>query len=258
MSAPIVPPAVILSHTQMGENIGAAARAMKNFGLSDLRLIAPKCGWPNDRAQILASGAGDILDAASLHTTAKDALADVQLVLATTARGRDVTREILTAEAAARRLREASEKGLKTALLFGGERAGLDNDEISLCDALITIPTAPLPQVKSTELKAGSLNLGQAVLLLGYEWLKTGDATPASRTRPTIAVPAPRAELIDLFDHLERELDAGGFFFPPTKKGAMVRNIRAMILKSGLTDQQARTIRGMIVALVRNKYRGEA
>ena len=251
-------PAIILSHTQMGENVGAAARAMKNFGLSELRLIAPKMEWPNDRAQILASGAGDILERTRIYTDAKAALADCQLVLATTARGRDVTREVLTPEAAVQRLRQASEKGLKTALLFGGERAGLDNDEISLCDALITIPTAPLPQIKDSEIKAGSLNLGQAVLLLGYEWLKSADATPASRIRATIAVPAARQELVDLFEHLERELDAGGFFFPPAKKGAMVRNIRAMILRSGLTDQQARTIRGMIVALVRNKYRGNA
>ena len=246
-------PAIILSHTQMGENVGAAARAMKNFGLSELRLIAPKMEWPNDRAQILASGAGEILERTQIYTDAKAALADCQLVFATTARGRDVTREILTPQAAAQRLRQASDAGLKTALLFGGERAGLDNDEISLCDALITIPTAPLPQIKDSEIKAGSLNLGQAVLLLGYEWLKSADATPASRIRATIAVPAARQELVDLFEHLERELDAGGFFFPPAKKGAMVRNIRAMILRSGLTDQQARTIRGMIVALVRNK-----
>lgn len=250
-------PAIILSHTQMGENVGAAARAMKNFGLSELRLIAPMFAWPSDRAQILASGAGDILERTTLHPTASDALADVQLVLATTARGRDVTREILTPAEAAVRLRAASNAGLKTAILFGGERAGLDNDEISLCDALITIPTAPLPQVKATELKAGSLNLGQAVLLLGYEWLKAADATPASRLRNNIAAPASRRELVDLFEHLERELDASGFFFPPTKKAAMVRNIRAMILSSRLTDQQARTIRGMIVALVRNKYRGK-
>jgi tRNA/rRNA methyltransferase len=253
----MTPPAVILSQPQMGENVGAAARAMKNFGLSELRLIAPKMEWPNDRAQILASGAGDILERARIHADAAGALADFQLVLATTARGRDVTREVSTPEAAAQRLRQASQAGLKTALLFGGERAGLDNDEISLCDALITIPTAPLPQVKASEIKAGSLNLGQAVLLLGYEWLKSADQTPPSRIRQGVAVPASRQELVDLFEHLERELDAGGFFFPPAKKGAMVRNIRAMILRSGLTDQQARTIRGMIVALVRNKYRGE-
>jgi len=243
----MTPPAVILSHTQMGENVGAAARAMKNFGLSDLRLIAPKMEWPNDRAQILASGAGDILEAAQIHADAPRALADFQLVLATTARGRDVLREILTPQAAAQRLRQAAAAGLKTAILFGGERAGLENDEISLCDALITIPTAAM----------SSLNLGQAVLLLGYEWLKSADATPASRTRPSIAVPASRQELVDLFEHLERELNAGGFFFPPAKKGAMVRNLRAMILRSGLNDQEVRTIRGMIVALVRNKYRGQ-
>ena len=249
-------PAIILSHTQMGENIGAAARAMKNFGLSELRLIAPKCEWPNDRAQMLASGAGDILDRAALYPAAADALADVQLVLATTARGRDVTREVLTPAEAAARLREASARGLKTALLFGGERAGLDNDEISLCDALITIPTAPLPQIKDSEIKAGSLNLGQAVLLLGYEWLKAADVTPPSRTRAHTAVPAARADLIGLFEHLERELDAARFFFPPEKKDAMVRQLRAMVLRGGLNDQEVRTIRGMIVALVRNKYRG--
>jgi tRNA/rRNA methyltransferase len=251
-------PAIILSQTQMGENIGAAARAMKNFGLSELHLIAPKCEWPNDRAQMLASGAGDILNAATLHPDAAAGLCGFNLILATTARGRDVTRDILTPEEAAKRLRAAAAQGLKTAILFGGERAGLDNDEISLCDALITIPTAPLPQVKDSELKAGSLNLGQAVLLLGYEWLKSADATPPSRTRPSLALPATRAELIGLFEHLERELDAAHFFFPPEKKASMVRNMRAMIVRSGLTDQEARTIRGMIVALVKNKYRGEA
>jgi tRNA/rRNA methyltransferase len=257
MTAPVVSPAIVLSHTQMGENVGAAARAMKNFGLSELHLIAPKMEWPNDRAQILASGAGDVLAATQIHADAPSALAGFQLVLATTARGRDVTREILTPAEAAARLRDASRRGIRTAILFGGERAGLENDEISLCDALITIPTAPVAAVKDTELKASSLNLGQAVLLLGYEWLKSADTTPPSRIRPSVAVPASRKELVDLFDHLERELEAGGFFFPAIKKDAMVRNIRAMILRSGLTDQQARTIRGMIVALVRNKYRGE-
>lgn len=248
MNAPLIPPAVILSHTQMGENVGAAARAMKNFGLPELRLIAPKFQWPNDRAQILASGAADILQHATLHPDAASGLAGFNLILATTARDRDIPREVLTPAEAAARLREAAGRGLKTALLFGGERAGLDNEEISLCDALITIPTAEF----------SSLNLGQAVLLLGYEWLKAADATPPARIRQTVAVPALREELIGLFEHLERELDAAQFFFPPAKKAAMARNMRAMILRSGLTDQQARTIRGMIVALVKNKYRGKA
>jgi tRNA/rRNA methyltransferase len=231
----------------MGENVGAAARAMKNFGLSELVLIAPKFEWPNDRARILASGAGDILESARICATAAEALAPFNLVLATTARDRDVLKEIHTPEAAARRLRAAADGGTRTALLFGGERAGLDNDELSLCDAVITIPTAEF----------SSLNLGQAVLLLGYEWLKSADATPDVRTRSTMAVPATRAELVGLFDHLEQELDAAEFLFPPARRETMVRNIRAMILRSGLTDQQARTIRGMIVALVRNKYRGQ-
>jgi tRNA/rRNA methyltransferase len=240
-------PAVILSHPQMAENIGAAARAMKNFGLSDLRLIAPQCGWPNDRALVLASGAGDIIESARVFETAAEALSDIRLAFATTARGRDVLREILTPEAAARRLRIASGEGVATAILFGGERAGLDNDEMSLADAAITIPTAEFP----------SLNLGQAVLLIGYEWLKSADATPASRTRKTTGVPASRTELVGLFDHLERELDAAQFLFPPAKKETMIRNMRAMILRWQLSDQEARTIRGMIVALVRNKYRGK-
>jgi tRNA/rRNA methyltransferase len=220
---------------------------MKNFGLSELRLIAPKTEWPNDRAKVLGSGAGDILDAATVHPDAAHALSDFGLVLATTARGRDVLREVLTPAEAASRLRQAIAQGIRTAILFGGERAGLDNDEMSLCDAAITIPTAEF----------ASLNLGQAVLLLGYEWLKSADLTPPSRTRKTIAVPAPRADLLGLFEHLERELDAAQFLFPPAKRETMVRNMRAMILKSRLTDQEVRTIRGMIVALVRNKYRGQ-
>src|SRR5689334_21919274 len=155
-------PAVILSRPQMGENVGAAARAMKNFGLSELVLIAPQFKWPSDRASALAAGASDILERASLHPSTADALAPFNLVLATTARDRDVLKEIHTPEAAARRLRQASQAGARTALLFGGERAGLDNEEMSLTDGVITIPTAEFP----------SLNLGQAVLLLGYEWLK--------------------------------------------------------------------------------------
>jgi tRNA/rRNA methyltransferase len=231
----------------MGENIGAAARAMKNFGLKELRLIAPKVEWPNERAKVLASGAGDIIETARVHPDAASALGEFGLVLATTARGRDVLRDVLTPAEAALRLRDAAARGVRSAILFGGERAGLDNDEMSLCDAAITIPTAEFP----------SLNLGQAVLLIGYEWLKAADTTPPARTRKTVAVPANRAELIGLFEHLERELDAAQFLFPPEKKETMVRNMRAMILRSGLSDQEVRTIRGMIVALVKNKYRGK-
>jgi tRNA/rRNA methyltransferase len=231
----------------MGENVGAAARAMKNFGLSELVLIAPQFKWPSAKAQALAAGAGDILERASIHPNAAEALAPFNLVLATTARDRDIVKEIHTPQAAAQRLRQGASSGARTALLFGGERAGLDNEEMSLADGVVTIPTAEF----------SSLNLGQAVLLLGYEWLKSADTTPALRTRRTIAVPATRTELTGLFEHLERELDAAEFLFPPAKRETMVRNIRAMIMRSGLSDQEVRTIRGMIVALVRNKYRGQ-
>ncbi len=247
MTAPLIAPAVILSQPQMGENVGAAARAMKNFGLSELRLVAPKCGWPNDKAQMVASGAADIIERTAVYEDTAAALAGFQLVFATTARDRDIVREILTPEAAARRLRQAANDGVRTALLFGGERAGLTNEEMDLADAAITIPTAAF----------SSLNLGQAVLLLGYEWLKAADTTPPSRTRKTIARPASRAELTGLFEHLERELDAAQFHYPPEKRDTMVRNMRAMLLRSHLSDQEVRTIRGMIVALVRNKYRGK-
>src|SRR3954464_1249488 len=189
----------------MGENVGAAARAMKNFGLSELVLIAPKCEWPNDRAYMLASGSGDILDAAKLYRTAAEALAPYNLVLATTARGRDVVKEIHTPQAAIGRLRAATETGARTAILFGGERAGLDNDEISLADAVITIPTAEF----------ASLNLGQAVLLTAYEWFRAADPTPCARLEHGVTHRKPtRRELLDLFDHLERELEASGFLFP--------------------------------------------
>jgi tRNA/rRNA methyltransferase len=243
---PNTAPAVILAQPQLGENIGAAARAMKNFGLSDLRLVAPRDGWPNERATVMAAGATGILEQARLFPTVREAIADLQLVYATTARERGVAKPILTPAEAAIRLRAAAEPGTKTGLLFGGERAGLDNEDISFTDALITIPTAEF----------ASLNLGQAVLLTGYEWFKAGDATPSEYIdhRP-LSQPASREDLIGLFDHLEEELQKAGFLYPPDKKPPMVRNIRAMLQRAQLTDQEVRTWRGIIVALVRNKRR---
>lgn len=240
------PPAIVLSHTQMGENIGAAARAMKNFGLHELVLIAPRCGWPNDKAQMLASGAADIIAQATVLATPEEALAPFNLVLATTARTREVVKPVHTPAAGAARLRATCAAGGRTAILFGNERAGLTNAEMSLADGVITIPTADF----------WSLNLGQAVLVAAYEWLKSADVTAPTRIRKTAAVPATHQELSGLFIHLEKELDAAGFLFPPEKRQTMIRNIRAMIMRSRLTDQEVRTIRGMIVALVRNKYRG--
>ena len=242
----MTPPAVILCQPQLGENIGAAARAMKNFGLSDLRLVAPRDGWPNERASAMAAGAGDIVASARLFATLKEALADLNLVYATTARERGITKEVLTQVEAARRLRLASARGEKTGLLFGNERAGLDNDDISLADAVITIPTAEF----------SSLNLGQAVLLNGYEWFRQADATPHARTEhgPLHRKPT-REEMFQLFDHLEGELAKSGFLYPPDKHPPMVRALRATLHRARLTYLEVQTLRGMIVALVRGKHR---
>ncbi len=240
------PPVVILARPQMGENIGAAARAMKNFGLSDLRLVAPRDGWPNEKALTMAAGASDILDHARVFPTLPEALADLHLVLATTARLRGVPKEILTPAEAARDLHQACSTGSRTGLLFGSERAGLDNEEAAQATALITIPTAEF----------ASLNLGQAVLLMGYEWFRAQHTGPARNIeRGPLARPATQDEWHHLFVHLESELLQSGFLFPPDKAGSMMRTIRAMLMRGHYTDQEIRTLRGMIVALSRGKHR---
>ena len=239
-------PAVILSFPQIGENIGAAARAMANFGLSDLRLVNPRCGWPNEKAKAMAAGAGAVVERAKLFGSVREALGELNLVFATTARERGITKEVLTPAEAAKRLRASAARGEKTGVLFGNERAGLDNDETSLCDAVITIPTAEF----------ASLNLGQAVLLTSYEWFRAADATPPTRIEhgPLHRKPS-REEMFGLFDHLERELLASGFLFPPDKIGAMARAIRATVHRARLTYQEVQTMRGMIVALAKGKHR---
>ena len=239
-------PSVVLSHPQLGENIGAAARAMKNFGLSDLRLVSPRDPWPNKKADAMSAGAIDVVRQARVFDDLNCALADLHLVYATTARDRGTTKEVITPAEAVRRLHRAAVKGDKTAILFGGERAGLENDEVSLADAVVTIPTAELT----------SLNLGQAVLLMSYEWFRVGDETPISRIEhgPIHRKPT-REEMFQLFEHLERELTESGFLYPPDKRGAMVRAMRATLHRAKLTYQEVQTLRGMIVALVRNKHR---
>jgi len=239
-------PAIILSHAQLGENIGAAARAMANFGLTDLRLVAPRDGWPNKKAEAMAAGAGKVIETTRVFAETKDAISELHLVFATTARERGTTKEVLTPKEAARRLHRAAKRGDKTGLLFGNERAGLDNEEISLCDAVITIPTADF----------ASLNLGQAVLLNAYEWFRATDQTPSARIEhgPIHRKPT-RAEMFQLFEHLERELEANGFLFPPEKSGAMKRATRATLHRARLTYQEVQTLRGMIVAMTKGKHR---
>jgi tRNA/rRNA methyltransferase len=239
-------PSIILSHPQLGENIGAAARAMANFGLCDLRLVKPRHGWPDAKATAMAAGGANVVEEARVFATLREALADLNIVYATTARERGITKEVLTPAEAARRLRAASARGEKIGILFGNERAGLDNDEISLADAVITIPTAQF----------ASLNLGQAVLLTAYEWFHAGDSTPPARLEhgPIHRKPT-RKELLDLFDHLERDLKESGFLFPPEKRDATVRAIRATIHRARLTYQEVQTLRGMLVALAKGKHR---
>ena len=252
--AALDPPVVILVEPQMGENIGQAARAMANFGLTKLRLVAPRDGWPNERAFTNGIGAADILEAAEVFNTLGEAIADLHYIGATTARVRDMVKPVLTPESAIREVAERGGAGEACGILFGRERAGLTNDEISLAHALVIAPVNPL---------VASLNLAQAVLLVGYEWRKLmagdslGRATrfdgPAREgLDPERCKPATAVELLHLFAHIEAELTTASFFKTDDKRPTMIRNIRNMFLKASLTSQEVRTLRGMIVALTRS------
>jgi tRNA/rRNA methyltransferase len=246
MTEPASTPAIILSEPQLGENIGACARAMANFGLSDLRLVKPRDGWPNPKADAMAAGATPLIETARVYDSVEDAIGPLRLVFAATARDRAMAKPVLTPREAARRLRAAAAEGIATGLLFGNERAGLSNDEVALADCIITVPTDP---------GFSSLNLGQAVLLIGYEWFRCGDGTPPERIDHGGAIPAPREELIRLFEHLEEELEKSGFLFPPGNRPGMIRNLRSILHRAQLTDQEVRTLRGVIVALTKGKRR---
>lgn len=238
-------PCVILSQPQLAENIGATARVMANFGLADLRLVAPRDGWPQERAWACASGATWPLDKAKVFDTLQDACADLQRLYATTARPREVQLPIITPREAAAQLHEAVNEGLATGLLFGGERAGLETQDIALCQAIVTIPIDP---------RFRSLNLAQAVAINAYEW-RTASADrppPAFREGPPAA---DQAMLAGLYGQLEGELEAAGFFHPPEKRPSMVRNLRAIFARALLNDQEVRTLRGVITALSKGRGR---
>jgi len=173
----------------------------------------------------------------------------LSFVLAATARDRTMAKPVLTPAEAAQRLRAMAAAGYASAVLFGNERAGLTNDEVALADAVVTVPTNP---------GFTSLNLGQAVLLIGYEWFKAGDCTPPERIDHGLAQPAPREELFRLFEHLEDELEKSGFLFPPGNRAGMIRNLRSILHRAQLTDQEVRTLRGVIVALTKGKRRRKA
>lgn len=238
-------PAIILVEPQLGDNIGAAARAMLNCGLMDMRLVRPRDGWPNPRAEAMASGALAVLDQARVFESTADAVAELELVLATTARERDLSRTVLTPRAAADRMDGHIAKGGKAGILFGPERAGLVNDDVILADAVINVPLNPA---------FSSLNLAQAVLLVGYEWYQT-DVTVDAETDWGAAPPATVEDREFFFTRLEEEMDGAGFLFPPHLAPTIKRNIRAMFTRTNLTDQEVRTMHGVISALINPRNR---
>ena len=238
-------PAIILVQPQLGENIGTVARAMLNCGLTDLRLVRPRDAWPNERAIAAASGAIDVLESAKLFDSTAEAVADLTLVYATSARSRDMAKAVVTPRQAALEMRVHDTHGAGCGLLMGPERTGLVNDDIALADALLNVPLNPA---------FCSLNLAQAVLLVGYEWFQSGnETTPPREFRPGQSRLATKAELVNFFEHLERELDPTGFFAATDKKPGMIRNIRNAFQRMTMTEQEVRSFHGIITALVGRK-----
>ena len=235
-------PAVILVRTQLGENIGAAARAMLNCGLSDLRLVEPRDGWPNVKALGAASGADAVLNRVRLCASVAEAVADLNLVHATTARPREMLKPVLEPRAAIAALRAGAGQGARLGLLFGPEKAGLKNEELVLADAIVQIPLNPA---------FASLNLAQAVLIMAYEWRLSADDAPAEPPpEPTgSARPATKDEILHFFEHLEGALDAREFFPTSEMRPRMVLNMRTMFERISLTHQDVQTLRGVVRAL---------
>lgn len=262
-------PSIILVRPQMGENIGATARAMANFGLGELRLVAPRDGWPNPKASDTAGKALNIIDDASVHATVSAALADCQFVLATTARERAMNLPVMDVREAMQELRVRMARGEKCAVMFGPERTGLENEDMALADAVVTIPVAP---------EYASLNIGQAVVVCAYEWFmaaaSSGEGVVPSLFMPSPEIcerqittspkgrgkrvaphapPATRAQLEGLLGQLEAALDGENFWRVPEKKDVMWRNIRSTLVRAGLTEQEIATWRGMVKALRANQ-----
>ncbi len=238
-------PTIILSAPQLAENIGAVARVMANFGLEDLRLVNPRDGWPQERAWTSASGADWPLNGAQVFATVAEAIADLNAVLATTARPRELQLPVITPRQAASDLASRVATGQRVGLLFGAERAGLETSDVALCQAVVTIPV---------DRRFPSLNLAQAVALTAYEWRLTHDSRPPPGFRDG-PPPADQGTMMGLFGHLEAELDAAGFFHPPEKRPSMIQNLRSALGRANFTDQEVRTFRGVITALSRGRGR---
>lgn len=240
-------PVVILVRPQLGENIGAAARAMLNCALGEMRLVAPRDGWPNPAADAMASGAIAVLENAKVFETTAEAVADLTLVLATTARSRDQVKDVYTPREAAAAVKSHVAGGRRGGILFGPERAGLENDEVALADAIVNVPLNPA---------FSSLNLAQAVLLFGYEWYQAGDATPGASLSGH-SEPAKVEDREYFLSRLERELHDGGFLFPETLAPTIKRNLRNLFNRARLTDQDVRTLHGVVTTLLKKEGRSD-
>ena len=234
-------PAIVLVEPQLGENIGMVARAMANFGLAELRLVNPRDGWPSEKARAAASKADHIIDGVAVFDTLAQAIADLNHVVATTARERDGFKPVRGPVEAARLLRQRFSAGQKTGILFGRERFGLYNEEVGLADEIVTFPVNPA---------FASLNIAQAVLLMSYEWMKSGleSETQTAFAGPVVE-PAPKAALQGLFDHLEEALSVRGYFRPAAKKPKMVDNLRAVLTRPGFGEAELRVLRGVVASL---------
>lgn len=258
IASPGTTPSVILIEPQLPDNIGMVARACANFGLDDLRLVDPRDGWPNEKARIAASGANYVIDDAAAYDTFDAALSDLNWVCATTARQRDLRKAVLTPEEAVAEMRKRIAAGQRCGVIFGRERNGLETHEVARADAIVMIP------VNS---RFASLNLAQAVLILGYEWMRNSEQATLGRVttfeqalRPGLylgdQVPATREELTGFFEHLERELERQGFFSSPDKRPSVVNNLRTMFLRAEPTGQEVKTLRGIVATLVKGKGGG--
>jgi tRNA/rRNA methyltransferase len=242
MPAPIEEawPALVLVRPQMGENIGACARAMLNFGLVSMRLVAPRDRWPNPKAQAVAVGADRVLEAASIEWRLEDALADATLVLAATARPRGLEKPVWGPREAALKLRAAIATGERPVIMFGPEAAGLETDEVARADAIVTLPVNP---------GFASLNLANAVAVIAHAYAEARQERDVPAWFVGDSPPATQAELDALFVHLEAELERGRFFHPMDKAPLMKRNLRTLFQRARLTQQEAQTLRGVIKAL---------
>jgi tRNA/rRNA methyltransferase len=241
-------PVVVLVETQLGENIGAAARAMANFGLRQLRLVKPRQSWPNERAVVMAAGADRILDNAVLYETLEEAVADCSFVLAMTARNHDQAKPVISADQAAAEMAPRVAAGETVALVFGRERNGLENHEVGMADRIVTLPVNPA---------FASLNLAQAVVIVAYEWFKRTGAGSTRDEPSRRSPPAAKQQIEAFFTELEREREKVEFFRPPEKRGVMQVNLRNIFHRLEATKQDMRTLHGVIMALV-NGSKGPA